>query len=177
LDADTWLAEVLWETGEAEEAEAVLLEAIAIGEQGIFPPVGLCCRLSVYCSRRGEIGAARDLLFKARDASSGLGATLLHDGWLSLAEAHLAVAQGDWAQAWASFEATADCWARIGLRWYRARTLIDWAEAHLARGAPGDQERAQELLREAEAEFEAMGAPVYVERVQGRLDGLGAVGR
>jgi hypothetical protein len=69
----------------------------------------------------------------------------------------------------AAFEATVDTLSSRKLRWRRARTLIDWAEAHLAPGEPGDRERAGELLREAEAEFEAMPAPLYVERVKARL--------
>jgi hypothetical protein len=63
---------------------------------------------------------------------------------------------------------------RANQRWHRARTLIDWAEAHLARGEPGDRERARDLLREAEAEFEAMPAARYVQRVKARLQELDA---
>jgi hypothetical protein len=81
---------------------------------------------------------------------------------------------GRWPEALAAFEAGVDALGRRKLRWHRARTLIDWAEAHLARGEPRDHERALELLREAEAEFEAMGAHGYVERVKGRLEELGA---
>ena len=84
------------------------------------------------------------------------------------------MAEGHWPEALAAFEATVDTLGRTNLRWRRARTLIDWAGAHLARGESGDRERAEELLREAEAEFETMGAHGYVERVKGRLEELGA---
>lgn len=76
------------------------------------------------------------------------------------------MAEGRWAEALAAFEATVDTLGRTNLRWHRARTLIDWAGAHLARGESGD--------READAEFEAMGAHGYVEWVKGRLEELGA---
>ena len=94
--------------------------------------------------------------------------------WLSWFGAHLAMVEGQWPQALASFEVTADTMGRRKWRWNRARTLLEWAEAHLARGEPGDCKRAGELLREAEAEFEAMGAPIYVERIRGQLRELEA---
>ena len=93
---------------------------------------------------------------------------------MSWARAHVALAGGQWPEALAAFEAAVEKLERANQRWRRARTLIDWAEAHLARGEPGDLERAGELLREAEAEFRAMGAPLYVERVKARLEELGA---
>jgi tetratricopeptide (TPR) repeat protein len=170
---DTWLAEALWEMGEEAEAEDICREAISIGEQGLFPPIKGYCELSAVRSRRGEIRAAHHLLSKARDAASELGTSALCDGWVSLAEAHLAVAQGDWTQAWASFESTVGSWARIGYRWYRAGALREWAEAHLVRGRPGDRERARDLLCEAAAEFEAMGVSKYAKRVKERLERLG----
>jgi hypothetical protein len=96
------------------------------------------------------------------------------EAYLSWAEANLAMAEGHWAEALAAFETTVDTLGSRKLRWSRARTLIDWAEAHLARGESGDRERAGELLREAEAEFDVMGAPIYAEQVKGRLEKLGA---
>ena len=60
----------------------------------------------------------------------------------------------------------------MGKRWYRAQTLREWAEAHLARGEAGDRERAIELLREALGLFETMNAPKYAERVRGQLKEL-----
>jgi len=71
--------------------------------------------------------------------------------------------------AWAAFQAAVDGFARAGLRWYRARTLREWGEAHLARGEPADRERARELLHEAVTEFEAMGIPYYAEQARGAL--------
>jgi hypothetical protein len=88
------------------------------------------------------------------------------------AEAHLAAAEKNWSAAWSAFADAADGWARMGVRWYRARTLQEWAEAHVARGEPGDLERARELLREAQAAFEEMGSSGCVAAVQQRLDEL-----
>jgi len=60
----------------------------------------------------------------------------------------------------------------MGMHWYRARALREWTEARLSRGETGDRERAQELLREAKAEFEAIGAPLYAAQVEERLRDL-----
>jgi hypothetical protein len=129
--------------------------------------------LSVRRARQGEPGAARHLLAEAQEQAAERGGFLV-EPYLSWAEANLAMAEGRWPEALAAFETAVDTLVRTNLRWYRARTLVDWAEAHLARGESGDHERAGELLREAEAEFEAMGAPLYVDRVKGHLEKLGA---
>jgi tetratricopeptide (TPR) repeat protein len=128
----------------------------------------------VQRARQGEPEAARHLLSEAQEQAAEQGNLVESEPHLSWAEANLAMAEGRWAEALAAFEATVDAQGRTKERWYRARTLVDWAEAHLARGESGDRERAEELLREAEAEFEAMGAHGYVERVKGRLRELGA---
>jgi tetratricopeptide (TPR) repeat protein len=156
------------ELGEEEELEAVLQEFLDLGERGMGMPVLARCLLCVRRARQGEPEAARLLLAEARDLTD----PPFGESYLPWAEAHLSVSEGRWPEAMAAFEAAVDTMDRANLRWSRARTLIDWAEAHLARGEPGDRERAQELLREAEAEFEAMGAPIYAGQVKGRLEEL-----
>jgi hypothetical protein len=129
--------------------------------------------LSVQRARQGEPEAARQLLAGAHEQAAVLGQLVLWEPYLLWAEAHLAMAGGRWPEALAAFEAGVDALGLRKLRWHRARTLVDWAEAHLARSESGDRERAGELLREAEAEFEAMPAPLYVQRVKARLEELG----
>jgi hypothetical protein len=63
---------------------------------------------------------------------------------------------------------------RRKLRWHRARTLLDWAEAHAARGKRGDHSQARELLREAQAAFEEMGISRYAAVAAERLEALEA---
>ena len=62
----------------------------------------------------------------------------------------------------------------MGLRWWWARILRDWAEAHLTRGEPTDLERAQALLREARSAFEEMGSSYYAGLMEERLQALRA---
>ena len=62
--------------------------------------------------------------------------------------------------------------SRAESRFPRAIFLQDWARAHLQRGHAEDIERARELYSEALSEFEDMGSPGYVKRIQARLDEL-----
>jgi tetratricopeptide (TPR) repeat protein len=163
----------IWEeVGEEEEIEATLQEALDLGERGMGTTVRAKSLQSVQRARQGEPEAARHLLSEAQEQAAEQGNLVGGEPYLSWAEANLAMAEGQWPEALAAFEATVDTLGRRNQRWRRARTLIDWAEAHLARAEPGDRERAGELLREAAAEFEAMGAPLYVQRVKARLEEL-----
>ena len=159
------------ELGEQQEAKAALQEAIILTDRGVRPFGGVParCVLSMSYSQQRAITEARSLVSEARDKVAGLGGGAWNAVWLLSAEAHLAAAESNWSAAWSAFADTADGWARMGMRWYRARTLQEWAEAHLSRGEPGDRGRAGELLNEAKAEFEAMGAPIYAEQARAQL--------
>ncbi len=170
--ADLRLAELCVREGigEEREVETVLEEHMDLGERGMGMPVLARCLLSVRRARQGEYEAARNLLVEARGRTD----PPFGESYLPWAEANLAMAEGCWPEALAAFESAVDTMGRAHLRWSRARTLFDWAEAHIAHGGPGDRERARDLLCEAEAEFEAMGAPIYAERVRESLDALRA---
>ena len=58
------------------------------------------------------------------------------------------------------------------MRWYQYWTMVEWAEAYLARNEPGDREQALQLLGEAQMQFEDMGADGYVSIVAARLETL-----
>jgi hypothetical protein len=163
----------IWEgVGQEEELEDILQETLDLGERGLGTTVLARCLLSVQRARQGQPEAARHWLAEAHQKAGEARALVVWEPHPSWAEAHLAMAEGHWPQALVAFETTVDALGRANLRWHRARTLIDWAGAHLARGEPGDRERAEELLREAEAEFEAMGAHGYSAMAQKRLGDL-----
>jgi predicted ATPase len=160
----------IWEgVGEGQEIEAVLQELLDLGERGMGTEALGRCLLSVRRARQGDTEVARHLLAAVREPAVAFGALLPLEPFRAWADANLAMAEGRPAQALAAFEVMVDALASRNLRWLRARTLIDWAGAHLTRGDPGDRERAVELLREAESEFEAMGAPIYAERARESL--------
>jgi tetratricopeptide (TPR) repeat protein len=172
LDAELARLQIREEVGEGEELEAMLEELLDFDERGMGTAVEGHCLLSVLRARQGETEAARHHLAKAQEWAAERGEFGLWEPHLGWTEANLAMAEGHWPEVLVAFETVAGALDNRNLRWQRARTLIDWAEAHLARGEPGDRECAGELLREAEAEFEAMGAPMYVERVKQRLQEL-----
>jgi len=125
--------------------------------------------------RQGQMEEARRLLAEAR-VKAGSDPGPFDEENLSLAEARLGVAEARWPDALAAFEAAANLEARMGKRWYRAQTLREWGEAHLARrrspsgdNEPGDRERARELLQESLKLFEEMGVTKYAEEVRRRL--------
>jgi tetratricopeptide (TPR) repeat protein len=168
LDID--LADALFELGEEEEAEAALQEAIAIGEKLTFPGGAQPrCVMSAQHSRRGEIEPARRLLSEAREKDAELGSRALDSVWLSWAQAHLAAAEGRYPEALGAFKETVDRLSNMGMRWYRARSLQEWADVCLSSGDPADRETAGQLLHEAVAEFEDMGAPFYAAQVAAKL--------
>jgi hypothetical protein len=147
----------------------MLQELLDLDERGMGTAVEGHYLLSMLRARQGETETARHHLAKAHERADERGEFGLWEPYLGWAEAKLAMAEGHWPEVLAAFEAVAAALDDRNLRWLRARTLIDWAEAHLARGASGDLERAGELLREAEAEFESMDAPIYAEQVRERL--------
>ncbi len=158
--------------GDEEEIEATLQELAELGERGMGTGVLAQCMRGVRLARQGEPEAGRRLVAAARNQAVEQGELVRWEPYLSWCEAHLALREEQWPEALAAFQATYDALDSMKARWYQARVRIDWAEAHLARGEPGDRERAVELLREAEASFEAMGAHGYLERVRGRLEEL-----
>jgi predicted ATPase len=162
--------------GEWEEAEAALAEAIEICDRSSYQGDGVEARLWLgsLCIYRGPMGDARRWLAESREVARSLSAVRRLEYLLPWLAALVAGAEGRWAKALAGFEAVAEIQDRHGMRWDWARTLLDWAEAHAARGEPGDRERAVELLRESLSAFEEMGSPGYAELAGDRLQELGA---
>jgi class 3 adenylate cyclase len=73
--------------------------------------------------------------------------------------AMLATTIGDWPEADAQFAAAAATHERITAPTSLARTRLEWARMLLARSAPGDPERAHDLLRQALVTARALGLP------------------
>jgi len=162
--------------GTWEEAEAACAEHIEINDRSLNVHGSIYGRafLGLLRLAQGRPGAARRLLAEARQkAREGL-ALPEDEGFLHWLAALVLGAEGNWAEALAAHEAAAELFARYGLRFHWARFHLDWAEAHAARGEPGDRERAQELLRETQAAFEEMGSSCYVVVAQERLQEMRA---
>jgi len=167
----TSLGEALIETGELEEAEAALLEALTIGDQ-----IGIPGWARLLMSRLHSKGGDRDQslrFLQEAEQKMALRPAVLETAQTALARAELARLESRWEAAWSEFASHLEQMASMGLRLGRARALRELAAAHLARGEPEDGPRARELLAEARAEFQAMGALAYVDKIDAQLKEIG----
>lgn len=165
---DNTLGEILIELGRWDEPEDSLREAIQFGDQGQGQSFCSRCMLAIALAHRGGMEEAHQLLAEAEARAKGQ-PTPLEQASLSEAKARLAAMDQRWTDALALFHVTAALQARMGMRWYRAQTLREWADACLARKESGDRERAKELLGEALREFEEMKVIQYAEMVKVKL--------
>ncbi len=157
--ASTFLGEVALELGDLARAEDALTLAIPIGDQGLgWGPVLPRCLLVALTAQTGRQDMAADLLAAATRAAEG-GNDYYALEALALAEARLALASGQPAAAAVAYSTTAAIESRMGLRWYRARTLAEWATCVAPAAAAG-------LLAEAAALFREIDVPYYVTQMQ-----------
>jgi tetratricopeptide (TPR) repeat protein len=155
-------ADLLIELGEVKAADALLRQGLRSDSDMVG--VTMRTQLSVVRARQARLDDARRLLQEARQIPSEFG--LMDEMYLAYTEAQLALAEARWEDALAAFGQATSIQAKGGMRWYEARTLREWAQAHLARGAAGDRDRALELLRASLAHFEAIGATGYAAAVR-----------
>jgi serine phosphatase RsbU (regulator of sigma subunit) len=157
-----------------DEVEGLLKEAIEIADRlAAEDRVWLRCLLAVSYAQQGRVKEAHYQLAEAREPARQR-PTPLAEGWLWWGQAQVAAAEARWPEALAAFESTARHWGRLGLRWWCARTLYEWAAAHAQCGEPTDLERARALYREAQALFDGLGIPLYATWMEQRLQAVNA---
>jgi hypothetical protein len=78
----------------------------------------------------------------------------------------LATTRGEWALAERHFNDAQVMHTKMGARPFHARTQVAYAEMLLTRRAPGDVERATEMLAEAVIVADALGMVVLAERAR-----------
>jgi predicted ATPase len=120
--------------------------------------------LGQYDDARQSLKLARK---EAGDPPFGLSSV-----WLGIAEAELALRDGETDSALRAYEQTVEAAGIAGLRWHRTHALWSWAEALIKEDGKLSS-KAQELLEEARQEFDELGAPIYAERMAVRLTDLG----
>jgi serine phosphatase RsbU (regulator of sigma subunit) len=155
------------------EAEAALEDSIELGSLGGMSKVSGLCQLATVHALRGQFAKARHHIVEAQ-AVAAHQTTAWTEHSLQIAARDLAEAEGRWEEARAATEELAGIQAKLGRRWHWARTLMDWARAHEHLGQPTDLQRAQALMREARRAFAEMGAQVFVEYADERLESLRA---
>ena len=103
--------------------------------------------------------------FNAVDVGEGFRGSVTRDLGL------LAMTMERWSDAAQHFESALEMNERMGTRPWLAHTQFDYGSMLLARDAPGDRERAGELLAEAISTYEELGMGVWAERARARADG------
>jgi hypothetical protein len=158
-------------TGELEEAEAALTQAIEILDQSVYPSRQVRAWFCVARICLGRLKDARCILTEARTVARAQ-PDVHGERQLLWLEARLANAEGRCSEAVAAFDAAAAYLARFEMRWWWARILLDWAAAYVNRREQGDLERARSLLKDSQAAFEQMGIERYAALAQESLDRL-----
>lgn len=159
----------LRELGRLEEAETTLLEAIEIGDRGLGSgPVVPRCELAVVYACQGRHDDAQALLQTTRQLISKE-ETYHENARLRLAEALIAVQQHRWEEAFVHFAEVVAATEQLQAPWYQVQVRLEWAKAHLARGAAVDHQPAQELLQQCKVMFTKMKNSFYVKQVEEML--------
>jgi tetratricopeptide (TPR) repeat protein len=126
----------------------------------------------IFSLQQGNLDQARDFLARAR-ALSGPNIGLPAQSFFLLEEALVAAEERRWPKAFEGFKTAVQNFANAGLVWDLAQAQCVWAEAHLRRGKPKDIQAARELLGEALALYEKMGAIKHAEVVREKLKAIG----
>jgi tetratricopeptide (TPR) repeat protein len=171
LEESIWFSHLLVELGALDEAGSVIQHGVKAADQFQGFRVQARAIQVMVLARKGEFVQARRVYDKAEQIFAERSRAWA-EVWLSMAHAHVLAAEKRWDESFATFQKSADLLARAEARFEQSVFLQDWARARLQRGLPEDLERARVLYREALAEFEAMGSPGYVKRIQTRLDEL-----
>jgi hypothetical protein len=77
---------------------------------------------------------------------------------------------GDLEAAWRHLDDALAMNERMGARPWVARTKLDLARTLIARGGPGDDQRARTLADESQAIADEIGMPVVATRARGLID-------
>jgi predicted ATPase len=168
-------------------AKTHLREAAAFCQaSGDNPPELLCRALLVQVAcKAGEVKEAAAHLGRAREIFSMSPDWYGLAGEVHLAEGVLATAQQRWPDAEAAFQKAVAINHQYHLPYYEARSLLEWGEMYLSRGAASstptsrgptgqDREKGMQLLDQALAIFQRIQAKKMVEKVLARKEPLGA---
>ena len=160
-------AEIAVETRQHIDEAFSMIEEASRGIQFWAPGTLLLLKARLHLAQ-GRLAEARLMMEQVMTEAGGQPIGMSQVGY-GLAQAELAVAEQNWEAARRAYTWSVEFQSRVGSRWYRARTLWDWAEALIKEAKGTASEEARKLLDESRAEFEAMGAPIYAGRIEARL--------
>jgi tetratricopeptide (TPR) repeat protein len=153
------------------EAGALLDEMLTLEKAAHEDWLWMRCQMSIVRARQGRVDEARHFLGEAREHPRRH-KRFTNEAIEALTEAELLASEQRWSDALEMYDAAATLTGKMGLRWWWARILRDWADVHLARGEPTDLERAQALLRESRSACAEMGSPYYAALLEERLQSV-----
>ncbi|MDP2948211.1 MAG: protein kinase [Chloroflexota bacterium] len=158
---------VLLKTGDYSRAEELLLEARRIFVEGgaVWLELWFTPPLCELYAKTGRLDEAQELMDRCQailGEGEDYGAAV---GRVSMAQAILARAREQWTEAQQAFDRALAVARRYGLPWEEARALHEQGIMHLARAQKEDREKAVELLDQAIAIYQRMGAKKDVELV------------
>jgi DNA-binding CsgD family transcriptional regulator len=152
---DPWLVRLAADLGRREEAQAGLNRLAAQDFAGLAGGSSRLTGLALLAEAAARLGDRRHAAslyallapFAARPVMAG-GTTACH-GAVAYYLALLATTVERWPEAEAHFQEAAALHERLGARAYLAQTWLDHGRMLLARGRPGDDERAADLVAKA----------------------------
>ena len=165
------LGEVCFELGHYSRSEELLLQALDITRSGrsvTTLPSLLACLCELYL-HSGELQKAQAYLAEAQAMLAKSQDWHGLPGDLYLAEGMARAAEGRWAEADAAFREAVEVDQRYELCWDEAKVYYEWACTLLSKGDEGARECALELLNQAIALWDPMGALPYAERCRVKL--------
>jgi class 3 adenylate cyclase/tetratricopeptide (TPR) repeat protein len=125
--------------------------------------------LSIVFARQGRTNDAAQLLVKAERQMEEY--QRFPNRWFyGCAQIELAIAEKDWDAAVEALERFVKFAEQTGFRWQQARSLLEWGDVCLARGAVGDLDKAREFYQQSLEMFTEMGADGYMQVVAQRLN-------
>jgi serine/threonine protein kinase/tetratricopeptide (TPR) repeat protein len=168
-----WIAMASLMTGDLEQGKSAAEEMITLAEKEHTSEPMAHSFLSRIHTQKGEHQKAWKQLEEARRSVRHIWYEFIDPMYLLWAQVDLLAAEKNWDEAWLTYDELLKWTVGKGLRWHATRILFEQAEAHFDRNEPGDVVTAFEMLEEAMAEFEDMGADGFVKIVKDRLANLG----
>jgi tetratricopeptide (TPR) repeat protein len=162
-----WFGDLLMDLAEFKEAKDILLRVIEIGEKiggGARPSF----QMAILKAKMGDIRSAEQQLAQAEEQFAEQPAALWTP-WEERARAFVALGNSEPAEAWDHFAKCIESAKGMHLNGVLGAYLLEWAQALIELGEREDFKKAEELVQEARAVFEALEAPKYVSMADATL--------
>jgi class 3 adenylate cyclase/tetratricopeptide (TPR) repeat protein len=157
-----------------EKQDWKLIEPIVnevIDRPGVEYNSSLYSWMSAILARMGHLDEAESRLSGAKEQLKAF--PNFFNRWAyKRAKVEIAVARQDWKVALQRLERLFDFATSCDYRCEMARTLLEWGDVYVARGAAGDVDKAREQYNQSLELFTQMGANGFIRLVQERLDNL-----